>query len=284
MLIHCMDIGLGRSPSSIFRKHKSQQTDGLNHGQRSTFGGEHGCRYPFRHRGCEDEEQPPRLHSRRSVGTRRSARGKSSGTLGRRIMPKPINWKATNYRWHDIQTVPAKSYRCGYCGDQVTSEKGYPFRDRSNGRIGPGVVVCPQCSCPTFVYPESGSPFPSAPFGAVVKHVPSEVASLYAEARDCAAQGSHTACVLICRKLLMHISVAQGAAAGLTFMAYVEHLSASGYVPPNGKHWVDHIRKKGNEANHEIVIMGDTEAKELLGFIEMLLRFIYEFPNAIPKP
>jgi hypothetical protein len=47
------------------------------------------------------------------------------------------------------------------------------------------------------------------------------------------------------------LGVAEGAKEGLSFQAYVDHLSAKGYVPPNGKGWVDHIRKKGNEANHE---------------------------------
>jgi hypothetical protein len=30
--------------------------------------------------------------------------------------------------------------------------------------------------------------------------------------------------------------------------------------------------------------MGETDAKELVGFVEMLLRFIYEFPKMIPAP
>jgi len=83
--------------------------------------------------------------------------------------------------------------------------------------------------------------------------------------------------------MLMHLAVAQGAKEGLAFIDYVDFLVKSGYVPPNGKHWVDHIRKKGNEANHEIVLMKEDDAKDLITFIEMLLRFIYEFPNSIPK-
>ncbi len=66
---------------SFANEQKCEQTDGLNPGQCRTFGGEHGCRYPFRHRGCEDEEQPACLHSRRFDGNRRAARGKSSGTF-----------------------------------------------------------------------------------------------------------------------------------------------------------------------------------------------------------
>ncbi len=82
----------------------------------------------------------------------------------------------------------------------------------------------------------------------------------------------------------MHIAVSQGAKEGLPFIQYVDFLVNSGYVPPNGRHWVDHIRKKGNEATHEIVVMTHSDAKDLITFLEMLLRFIYEFPNSIPKP
>jgi hypothetical protein len=35
------------------------------------------------------------------------------------------------------------------------------------------------------------------------------------------------------------------------------------------------------KATHEIALMSDIGAKELLGFIEMLLHFIYEFPKMI---
>ncbi len=84
------------------------------------------------------------------------------------------------------------------------------------------------------------------------------------------------------RKLLMHLAVAQGAKPGDSFVAYIEFLAAQGYVPPNGRGWVDHIRKKSNEANHEIVEMKKQDADELVTFAEMLLKFIYEFPAKIP--
>ena len=80
----------------------------------------------------------------------------------------------------------------------------------------------------------------------------------------------------------MNISVHQGAKEGLKFIEYVEYLSRNGYIPPNGKMWVDHIRKKGNEATHEILLMNQQDASELISFIEMILRFIYEFPSMIP--
>ena len=79
----------------------------------------------------------------------------------------------------------------------------------------------------------------------------------------------------------MNIAVSQGAKEGLKFIEYVTFLSDAGYIPPNGKHWVDHIRKKGNEATHEIELMQAKDAQELLVFVEMLLKFIYEFPQMV---
>ena len=81
----------------------------------------------------------------------------------------------------------------------------------------------------------------------------------------------------------MHIGVEQGAEEGKNFLHYVNYLADRGYVPPNGRHWVDHIRQKGNEANHEIRLMAREDASDLILFIEMLLKFIYEFPSMVPK-
>lgn len=79
----------------------------------------------------------------------------------------------------------------------------------------------------------------------------------------------------------MNLAVAQGAKEGLKFIEYVKFLSDNGYIPPNGKHWVDHIRQKGNEATHEIALMNEADAKNILVFTEMLLKFIYEFPAMV---
>jgi hypothetical protein len=84
--------------------------------------------------------------------------------------------------------------------------------------------------------------------------------------------------------MLMNIAVQQGAQEGLKFIEYVEFLALNGFIPPNGRGWVDHIRKKGNEATHEIALMTQSEAEELVTFSEMLLKFIYEFPSRVPSP
>jgi hypothetical protein len=81
----------------------------------------------------------------------------------------------------------------------------------------------------------------------------------------------------------MNVAVQKGAAEGLSFIKYVEFLADKGFVPPGGKDWVDHIRKRGNDATHEIALMTQADAEELVIFAEMLLKFIFEFPNRIPR-
>jgi len=187
--------------------------------------------------------------------------------------------------WSKLETLQPKTYLCGFCGAGVASEKGYPVHvdGYPEMRYG-GIYICPSCKGPTYFRPNDNIQFPGPAFGNDVEHVPDDLDALYSEARDCTANSSYTAAVLVCRKILMNIAVNQGAPTGRKFIDYVNYLSSQGFVPPNGKHWVDHIRKKGNEANHEIALMDQQDAHELLIFIEMLLKFIYEFPNLVPQP
>jgi len=178
--------------------------------------------------------------------------------------------------WHNIQSPESKSFTCGYCGNVVASSRGYHRGNSSKV----GVYVCPHCDEPSYL--DGSRQIPGVAPGNEVKSLPPNVDALYREARNCVAASAYTASVLTCRKLLMNIAVAQGANAGESFMFYVEYLSSQGYVPPNGRGWVDHIRKKGNEANHEIVLMSKPDAEELILFAEMLLKFIFEFPSRVP--
>lgn len=96
--------------------------------------------------------------------------------------------------------------------------------------------------------------------------------------------GAYTSAVLTCRKLMMHIAVNKGAPENRSFADYIEYLVSTGYVPPDGKDWVEQIRLQGNEANHEIVLKSSDDANDVVSFAEMLLRFIYELPAKVRKP
>lgn len=180
--------------------------------------------------------------------------------------------------WRNVISLTPRQFVCGFCGSFVASAQGF-FADTSPQTQ---IYICPLCVKPTY-FPGAQAQIPGVAPGAEVLHLPEDVNGLYHEARNSVAAGSYTAAVLSCRKLLMHIAVAQGASTGKSFVEYVEHLANSGYVPPNGRGWVDHIRTKGNEANHEIRLMSRADAEELISFAEMLLKFIYEFPERVPK-
>jgi hypothetical protein len=179
--------------------------------------------------------------------------------------------------WIALQAVPAAAYLCGFCGLNVSSERGWNLNHNPNYNR---IRLCPSCNRPTF-FETGGIQIPGVPYGRPVPHVPDQIEKLYDEARRSTAAAAHTVAVLACRKLLMHIAVDHGAQTGLNFIEYVEYLANNGFVPPKGKGWVDHIRKKGNEANHEIVLMGPDASNDLLTFIEMLLTFLYDFPARI---
>ena len=190
-------------------------------------------------------------------------------------MPEEVAWK-------NSENLPSKSYKCGHCGNVMATNFGYQAHISRTGEVVGLLYVCHYCTLPTLFHKDLQ--IPGIPFGADVSDVDDKsVEDLYNEARRCTSSGAFTAAVLCCRKLLMHIAVARGAKPGETFITYVKYFADNNYIPPGAKDWVDHIRTKGNEANHDIVIMKPDDAKDLLEFIQMLLRIIYEFPATVKR-
>lgn len=198
------------------------------------------------------------------------------------MSPKPESWL-------NATTIPSRQYKCGHCESDIASQVGWvAMRPEFQGtKINAGTIhICHFCNLPSVFIGRSDLPqaqIPGVPFGNPVANTPESVQTLYEEARECTSAGAYTATVMLCRKLLMHIAVEKGADTGKSFLDYVTYLADKGYVPPDGKDWVDHSRKKGNEANHEIKHMDKADAEDLIHFSEMLLKFIYEFPAKIPK-
>ena len=181
-----------------------------------------------------------------------------------------------------LQTTgaPTRGYRCGYCGRDVASQQGVVGSAVALTRTT-DIRVCPLCTRPTF-FDYDGKQIPGPLAGETVRHIPEEsIVALYNEARKARSAGCDTACVLCCRKLLMHVAIAKGATEGASFLAYVEFFANNHLIPPNAHAWVDHIRQRGNEANHDIVLMSGQDADQLLALSGMLLKIIYEFPASI---
>lgn len=191
--------------------------------------------------------------------------------------------------WNHQETyAEAKNYTCGFCGFVVAARTGYGINQQSTRHGRPEMIakqliaLCPKCSKPTF-WDDDGKQIPGAAFGDNVTHLPSDIDGLYKEARNCMAISAFTAGAMACRKILMNVAVDKGATPNLKFVQYVEFLEKAGYVPPNGRDWVDHIRNKGNEAAHEIPGTTKSDLEDLLVFLGMLLKFAYEFPHRVPK-
>ena len=173
--------------------------------------------------------------------------------------------------WINPHTVKSERFTCGYCGVFVGSHFGFITTGVA------GIHICPSCSLPSY-FSEVREQVPAPPFGNDVQHLPADVDRLYSEARDCISAGACTATALLCRKLLMNVAVAKGAAPGEQFVGYVNFIEAQHLVPPGSKLWLDHIRAKGNDATHEIPSVTRPEVEELLAFVEMLLKFVFEMP------
>jgi hypothetical protein len=189
----------------------------------------------------------------------------------------------SDYDWQNICEIPSRSYKCGYCGNSLASNLGFLAYETGSKHTFGLIYTCHFCGQPTFI-DYIDKQWPGITFGNPVNDIPDKaIRDLYDEARRITGVGGYTAAVLCCRKLLMHIAVTKGAPVGQNFVSYVEYLADNHFVPPDAKEWVDHIRKKGNEANHEIAIMSKEDAENLMSFIEMLLKVIFEFPAAAKK-
>ncbi|MGE3975879.1 MAG: DUF4145 domain-containing protein [Bdellovibrionales bacterium] len=180
----------------------------------------------------------------------------------------------TELQWQGVNSVGEKSFDCGHCGSHVGPSIGFIGRHQSNGYQGL-IMICPKCTLPTSLTIAGQIPGPQ--YGEIVSGITdTNVKALYDEARKCFAAHSYTGSVMVARKILMNLAVQHGAEENLNFIEYVNYLASNGWVPPNGKKWVDQIRKKGNDANHELQIMSKEDAEQVLRFLAMLLKFMYE--------
>lgn len=184
--------------------------------------------------------------------------------------------------WYSTAKLDNLGWRCGYCGRDVGGSIGYQ-RDTGADKL---IYICPHCENPTaFVMGDDGTfgQYPSPVYGHEVEHLPESVSAIYGEVRRCIQCTAYTSAVLSMRKLLMHVAVEQGAKEGMSFIKYIDYLDENHWIPPNGRDWVDAIRKVGNEATHDIVIASEGDAKQLLDFVEMLLKLVYEFPAKLRR-
>src|SRR5690348_10856639 len=104
--------------------------------------------------------------------------------------------------WQNAASLNVKKYNCGLCGELVASNVG--FYDHAIPNKPKQIYICPNCNQPSYFGPQQ---VPGPVAGNKVDHLPKEIDAIYLEARNCVSVGAHTAAVLACRKLLMHVAV-----------------------------------------------------------------------------
>lgn len=144
------------------------------------------------------------------------------------------------------------------------------------------IRICHYCTSPTYFGQYDSFQFPGHKYGVDVEALPEDIYGLYEESRLSYSVSAYGASAMCSRKILMNIAVNKGAEKNKTFKFYVDYLRDNHYIPPNSEQWVEMIRKVGNDANHEIMVITQEQAKELIDFTSFLLKFIYEFPSKIP--
>lgn len=175
--------------------------------------------------------------------------------------------------WNNVMAITSKSFVCGYCSNQVASNRGYEFIEKY--KILASVHLCPHCGRPTFF--EGDTQVPGSMIGQSVDNVPKDVGSYFNEARRDFSVNSYTSCVLICRKIIMNVAVDHGAEEGKQFAFYINYLMKNNYIGINSKSWVDKIRTSGNDATHKLPEISSDEARNIISFTEMLLITLYKF-------
>ena len=111
-------------------------------------------------------------------------------------------------------------------------------------------------------------------------NLPEDVAQAWREARTSHAVAAYTASEIMCRKILMHVAVdVVRAAAGKSFVQYVDDLENGGYITTGLKPVVDKVRVRGNVANHELPASAEADSLLTLKITEHLLRSVYELPG-----
>jgi hypothetical protein len=175
-------------------------------------------------------------------------------------------------------------WRCGFCSQAVGEAEGWQAT-MSSGDYVASVMICPRCRRPTY-FEGNKPPFPEPLPGEAIPHVPEPVHGMYEEARACVMSGAYRSAALACRTTLMYVATELNNKTQIEggFKANVEWLFKNGWIPPNGKAWVDYIKDRGNDATHEILVADPELARQLVDFLAMLLRYAYDMPNRLVPP
>ncbi len=174
--------------------------------------------------------------------------------------------------WKNLSTLHSEEFVCGHCGANISSNQGYYADSRTDF-----IMICHQCNMPTYIN-TSGDQVPGPMFGEEITDLPADIDSLYNEVRKSYSVNAFTCSVLCARKILMHVAISKGAEENKSFEYYVDYIADNDIIPKHTKPWVDSIRNAGNEATHEVKSNTKEEASEIIEFLGMLLKLVYQYP------
>lgn len=169
----------------------------------------------------------------------------------------------------------SKSFTCFNCNSYVASNNN--IKDSNNL-----ICICSHCHAPN-IFVEN-KPLIAPLEGKIIKKLPPNIEEVYDEIRKTMQISAYTSCAMLMRKLLMHISVEEGADEGKTFQFYIEYMENNGIILKKTKPLVDKIRTTGNEATHKIANATEDEVKNLFKLVEIILQTTYEFNEDIIIP
>ena len=171
----------------------------------------------------------------------------------------------------DVATFPTYTYqhKCGHCDRNVAGIVVASYSEQSIKWVG-----CPACLKGSVINSNRITPTPI--LGDDIKGLEEPIKGAYEEARKSLSSKSYTACVLMCRKILMNVAVNKDAPPKQQFIDYVNYLVEKRHITPAMHVWVNKIREIGNEATHEIPPPDDEKANTALTFTALLLKNVYE--------
>ena len=179
-----------------------------------------------------------------------------------------------------------QSFKCPYCNKEVAGKKHNVIQSEFNAPVNHiddiyYILECPNCHRPTIYYVPTGNTYPNGRALRSVSSLPNNIENIYNEVRSCISAECYTSAVILARTAIMHISVEQGADKNKSLVYYVEYLSDNDFIPPNGKLWVDEIRKMANKSVHDLELWKKEDAYKIGKFLMYLLIFIYELPAQV---
>jgi hypothetical protein len=181
------------------------------------------------------------------------------------------------------------SYPCGACGQATTGRVVCSV----TRRLDDADILWCLCACeksePTIVIEQNGvgiSQLPLAREFSASQKWPDDLARLYEEAAKAYAAGAFTAASMVCRKVLMSVACHQQeqlkdtVKEGETFTYYVNYLADKVLTFDAAKSPLEAIRVIGNEANHHLEFVKESDARRSLDIVQHMLNVIYSFPKA----